>query len=322
MFVEFVLQNIYKLYEIVANEKSLAKINSIISKLNLKVDLKNDNDNYDWKLMIKKIMREWLPIPSTVFECVIKVIPNPLIANINKLDVLFPKHKVNATTFPEVEELKNKLKTGDPNIVESQTFSFISKMFPVTKKSILDMEIMGDDDKNDVVFMPFCRNYSGTIKKGKSYFVIGPKHDPKANAYDINKIRFDNLYIFVKQCLEPVDEIFPGNIFLIGNLHNNVFKTATISSFFNFPAVVPTNINKNSIMKVSILPLDLKDLDALIKGLERLNKSDPSADYYVQENGEHILVTAGEIHLERCIKDLEDNLAKVKFKVLLYNIIK
>ncbi len=170
-------------------------------------------------------------------------------------------------------------------------------------------------ERNEVVFMPFCRNYSGRIKKGQSYFVIGPKHDPKAKKYDINKIKFDDLYLFVKQCLEPVDEIFPGNIFSIGNLHNNVFKTATISSIFNFPSIVPSNINKNSIIKVSLLPYDLKDLNILVKGLERLNKSDPAVEYYQQGNGEHILVTAGEVHLERCVKDLEDSLAKVRFKV-------
>ena len=318
MFVEFVLQNIYKLYEIVINEKSIAKLNTIISKNNLKVDLKNENDNYDWKLMIKKLMREWLPIPPTFFECVIKKLPNPLQANVNRLDILFPKHKVNSITFPEVELLKEKMKALTLDISESQAFTYISKMVPFTKKSILDLEIHNEEDKNNVVFMPFCRNYSGRIKKGKSYFVIGPKHDPKINSYDINQIRFDNLYIFVRQCLEPVDEIFPGNIFSIGNLHNNVFKTATISSIFNFPSIVPSNLNKNSIMKVSILPLDLKDLETLIKGLERLNKSDPAVDYYQQDNGEHILVTAGEIHLERCIKDLEDNLAKVKFKVSIF----
>lgn len=61
-------------------------------------------------------------------------------------------------------------------------------------------------------------------------------------------------------------------------------------------------------------------MSSLIEGLKKLNKSDPAVDYYVQENGEHILVTSGEVHLERCVKDLEDHLAKVKFKVFLNKI--
>jgi translation elongation factor EF-G len=66
---------------------------------------------------------------------------------------------------------------------------------------------------------------------------------------------------------------------------------------------------------VSILSDDLREMPILIEGLKKLNKSDPAVDYYVQDNGEHILVTAGEVHLERCVKDLEDNLAKIKFKI-------
>ena len=64
-----------------------------------------------------------------------------------------------------------------------------------------------------------------------------------------------------------------------------------------------------------MLSEDLRDMPYLIEGLKKLNKSDPAVDYYVQDNGEHILVTSGEVHLQRCLKDLEDTLAKVKIKV-------
>jgi ribosome assembly protein 1 len=56
----------------------------------------------------------------------------------------------------------------------------------------------------------------------------------------------------------------------------------------------------------------------LIEGIKKLNRSDPAVEYYVQENGEHILVTSGEVHLERCVKDLEEVFAKVKFKVKIF----
>ena len=118
------------------------------------------------------------------------------------------------------------------------------------------------------------------------------------------------------QYLEPVDELYPGCIFSIGGLENYVIKTATISNCFECPSIIPRNINKNSIIKNSIISDDIKDMPMLVEGLKKLNKSDPAVDYYVQENGEHILVTSGEVHLERCVKDLEDQLAKVKFKVI------
>lgn len=53
----------------------------------------------------------------------------------------------------------------------------------------------------------------------------------------------------------------------------------------------------------------------LVKGLRLLNQSDPCVEIYVQENGEHILCTAGEVHLQRCIDDLEQRFAMVPVNV-------
>jgi ribosome assembly protein 1 len=40
------------------------------------------------------------------------------------------------------------------------------------------------------------------------------------------------------------------------------------------------------------------DLPKLVKGLQILNQADPCAEYLVQETGEHVILTAGELHLE------------------------
>ncbi len=36
----------------------------------------------------------------------------------------------------------------------------------------------------------------------------------------------------------------------------------------------------------------------LVRGLQLLNQADPCAEYLVQETGEHVILTAGELHLE------------------------
>lgn len=48
----------------------------------------------------------------------------------------------------------------------------------------------------------------------------------------------------------------------------------------------------------------------LVEGLQILNQADPCAEYIVQETGEHVILTAGELHLERCLKDLRERFAK------------
>ena len=46
------------------------------------------------------------------------------------------------------------------------------------------------------------------------------------------------------------------------------------------------------------------DIGKLVEGLRLLNQADPCVEVYVQEKGEHILVTAGEVHLQKCLDDL------------------
>lgn len=57
-------------------------------------------------------------------------------------------------------------------------------------------------------------------------------------------------------------------------------------------------------------------MERLKKGLQKLDRSDPSVQFYITSQGEYILSTCGEIHLERCVKDLQDDFAKgVKFSI-------
>jgi ribosome assembly protein 1 len=44
--------------------------------------------------------------------------------------------------------------------------------------------------------------------------------------------------------------------------------------------------------------------------LKLLERSDPCAQYEVLPSGEHVILTAGELHLERCLKDLRERFAK------------
>ena len=45
-------------------------------------------------------------------------------------------------------------------------------------------------------------------------------------------------------------------------------------------------------------------MPALLQGLKLLNQADPCVQVLLQETGEHVIVAAGEVHLERCLEDL------------------
>ena len=47
------------------------------------------------------------------------------------------------------------------------------------------------------------------------------------------------------------------------------------------------------------------EMGALVEGLRLLNQADPCVHVLVKETGEHVIVTAGEVHLQRCVDDLK-----------------
>merc|ERR1711872_1171204 len=68
------------------------------------------------------------------------------------------------------------------------------------------------------------------------------------------------------------------------------------------------------VVRVAVEPKNPQDLPKLVEGLKRLAKSDPMVLCLTEESGEHIIAGAGELHLEICLKDLEEDHACVPLK--------
>jgi len=67
-------------------------------------------------------------------------------------------------------------------------------------------------------------------------------------------------------------------------------------------------------VRVAVEPKNPADLPKLVEGLKRLAKSDPMVQCIIEESGEHIVAGAGELHLEICLKDLEEDHAQIPLK--------
>jgi len=67
-------------------------------------------------------------------------------------------------------------------------------------------------------------------------------------------------------------------------------------------------------VRVAVEPKNPADLPKLVEGLKRLSKSDPMVQCMIEESGEHIIAGAGELHLEICLKDLEEDHAGIPLK--------
>lgn len=130
----------------------------------------------------------------------------------------------------------------------------------------------------------------------------------------ISEVTIDSLYLLMGRELEELDEIPAGNICGIGGLQQ-VMKTATLSTDIYCPSFCELSIMATPILRVAVEPQNALDLPRLLKGLRLLNQADACVQVIVQENGEHVLLTLGEVHLERCIADLESRYARIKLNV-------
>jgi elongation factor 2 len=66
---------------------------------------------------------------------------------------------------------------------------------------------------------------------------------------------------------------------------------------------------------VAVEPKNPADIHKLVEGLKRLAKSDPLVQCSIEESGEHIVAGAGELHLEICLKDLQEDFTGIELKI-------
>ncbi|CAL8246648.1 unnamed protein product [Lota lota] len=177
-------------------------------------------------------------------------------------------------------------------------------------------------------FVAFARVYSGVVRRGQRVFILGPKYDPAQGlsmlpegcmASDsvpavphLTCCTLDSLYLLMGRELEELDEVPSGNVLGIGGLEDFVLKSATISTSPACPPFIPLNFEATPIVRVAIEPKHPSEMPKLVRGMRLLNQADPCAEVLIQETGEHVLVTAGEVHLQRCLDDLRQRFAKIE----------
>jgi elongation factor 2 len=68
------------------------------------------------------------------------------------------------------------------------------------------------------------------------------------------------------------------------------------------------------VVRVAVEVKNASDLPKLVEGLRKLSKSDPLVVCTTEESGEHVIAGCGELHVEICLKDLEEEFAKCPIK--------
>ncbi|EMR08675.1 hypothetical protein PNEG_02852 [Pneumocystis murina B123] len=354
MFVKLILENIWTIYHSIILNKDQNKIEKIISNLELKIPHR-EIISKDSKCLLTSIFSQWLPLSTSVILSIIDQIPSPkksqklrlshiiehspnfdlvpsyiynsimecstnnlspVIGYVSKLIPIpikeLPKDKKIYTKLEnENQEIQIKISEKDSPLCETYVLES-SPDYILEKNNYNSLEHTKHFEKN--YFIGFTRLYSGIINIGQELYVFKPKYDPKTPEKNISKIIVSNLYLLMGKELIQIEKVYAGNIFGIGGLEESIIKNGTISSLpisYNLASI----INDAPIVRVALEPTSPSDMQKLTEGLKLLNQSDPCVQIQHQDSGEHIILATGELHLEKCLKDLCEKFSKINIHV-------
>lgn len=204
---------------------------------------------------------------------------------------------------PDVAELRETLSISDLNRrIGENSDKVTSDEDPPTKEKLIG----------------FARLFSGTLEVGDELYALPPKFnpgDPHA-APEPQKVTITALYLLMGRELEPLTTVPPGVVFGIAGLEGHIMKSGTLCSQLEGAVnLAGVSMGGQPIVRVALEPDNPQDLNRMVVGMRLLEQSDPCAKYEVLENGEHVILTAGELHLERCLKDLRERYARCEIQM-------
>lgn len=177
------------------------------------------------------------------------------------------------------------------------------------------------NNKTSVPMIALTRILAGTLTVGDTVFVYSPKYkvafDGSFDSNFVSEATVTGLFLLMGRGMDAIQSVSAGAVVGIAGLDEVVLKTATISSEppgFCLPVGSWSSsflgLDKDAVVKVAVEPHLPRDVEKLRDGLRRLNQADPAVETYISAKGEHVVAANGELHLERCLKDLREVFAK------------
>ncbi|THH10211.1 hypothetical protein EW146_g8442 [Bondarzewia mesenterica] len=157
---------------------------------------------------------------------------------------------------------------------------YVSKMVPTSDKGR---------------FYAFGRVFSGTVRSGPKIRIQGPNYVP-GKKEDLFIKSVQRTVLMMGRYVEPIEDCPAGNIVGLVGVDQFLLKTGTLTT--------SETAHNMKVMKFSVSPV-----------VQVAVESDPCVQAWIAETGEHIVAGAGELHLEICLKDLQEDHAGVPLKI-------
>ncbi|CAG7849711.1 Elongation factor 2 Short=EF-2 [Serendipita indica DSM 11827] len=280
-FNMFILDPIFKIFDAVINFKTEA-IGPMLQKL--QINLLSDERGLEGEALLKVIMHKFLPAGDALLEMAIIHLPSPVTAQRYRVEALYEGRMDDESAIG--------IRDCDP---KGPLVLYVAKMVPASEKGR---------------FYAFGRVFSGTVRSGLNIRVQGPNYLPgKRNDLFVTSV--EQTVLMMGRYVEPIEECPAGNIVGLVGIDQFLLKSGTLTTSETAHNIKVMRLSVSPVVQVAVEVKNFVDLPKLVEGLKRLSKSDPCVQTWIAETGEHVVAGAGELHLEICLKDLEDNYAGV-----------
>lgn len=286
-FCQFILDPIYQLFDAVMNEKT-AMLDKMLPALN--IVLKPDERSLPAKRMLKAIMQKFLPASEALLGMIVMHLPSPAVSQKYRAEQLY--------RGPKGDVYYEGIRNCDP---EGPLMLYVSKMVPTADKGR---------------FYAFGRVFSGRVRTGMKARIMGANYEV-GKKEDLYVKNIQRTVLMMGSKTDACEDVPCGNVVGLVGVDQYLIKTGTITNEGNDDAwpFVDMKYSVSPVVRVAVEAKNPSDLPKLVEGLKRLAKSDPLVQCTIEESGEHIIAGAGELHLEICLKDLQDDFTGIPIKI-------
>lgn len=279
-FVQFIMDPVVKLANSIMNNQK-ERTWKMLTALNIVV--KESEKEKEGKELLKLIFQRWLNAADALLEMIVMSLPSPRVAQRYRVESLYEG--------PMDDECANAIRNCDQ---DGPLMVFISKMIPTNDKGR---------------FYAFGRVFSGIVKSGEKVRIMGPNYKP-GSKNDLNIKSVQRTVIMMGGKVEQVPDVPCGNTVALVGIDQYLLKQGTLSTSEVAHNIKVMKYSVSPVVRVAVECKNASDLPKLVEGLKRLSKSDPLVQCTNTSSGEHIIAGCGELHIEICLKDLEEEYAK------------
>ncbi|KAL1305378.1 hypothetical protein AAFC00_002272 [Neodothiora populina] len=284
-FNQFILDPIFRIFSAVMNFKT-DQIPTLLEKLEIK--LTGDEKSLEGKQLLKVVMKKFLPAADALLEMMVLHLPSPLTAQKYRMETLYEG--------PHDDEAAIAIRDCD---AKGTLMLYVSKMVPTSDKGR---------------FYAFGRVFSGTVRSGLKVRIQGPNYTP-GRKEDLFIKSIQRTILMMGRYTEPIDDVPAGNILGLVGVDQFLLKSGTLTTSETAHNMKVMKFSVSPVVQRSVEVKNANDLPKLVEGLKRLSKSDPCVLTFITPSGEHVVAGAGELHLEICLKDLEEDHAGVPLRI-------